>query len=65
VRTRVTGLGDDAIKEVVMNDGEKTVGYSVLLKQRGIVLSVSNTAQVPDAAQVNLVKVAIQAAMKL
>jgi hypothetical protein len=65
VRSRVAGLGDDAIKEVVMNDDEKTVGYMVLLKDRGMVLYVSNTAQVPDTAQVELTKAAIRAALKL
>jgi len=65
VRARVKGLGDDAIKEVAMYNGEKTVGYMVLLKDRGMVLYVSNTAGVPDSAQIELVEMVIQAVAKL
>ena len=65
VRTWVDGLGDGAIKEVVTNDSVKTVGYMVLLKDHDMVIYVSNTAQVPDAAQIDLVKAVIQTVQKL
>jgi hypothetical protein len=71
VRVRYAKLGDDAVKETTTYENVTTVGYMVLLKQRGIVVYVSNVGNaddasiVPDDAQLNLVNVVIQTAKKL
>jgi len=65
VRTQVTGLGDGAYKEVGQIDGTKALGYNVLLKNRGIVLSVYDTSGLTDAAVRAATEAAIQAVNKL
>ena len=64
-RTRIKGLGDDAIKETVTNDGDTVVGYWVLLKDKGLALYIGNAASVPDAAHRALTKMVIQTVEKL
>lgn len=61
VRTRVSGLGDGAYKEVSTIADTKALGYAVLLKDRGIVLTVTDTSGLPDATVRNVTKAAIQA----
>jgi len=61
VRTQVTGLGDGAYKEAGQIDGTKALGYNVLLKNRGIVLSVYDTSGLSDAAVRDVTKAAIRA----
>lgn len=65
VRTQVTGLGDGAYKEVGKIAGVKALGYCVLLKDRGIVLSVYDNSGLPDAAVLQATKAAIQVVNKL
>jgi hypothetical protein len=65
VRTRVSGLGDGAYKEVSEIDGVKALGYSVLLKNPGIVLTVTDTSGLPDVTVLGATKAAIQAVDKL
>lgn len=65
VRTQVSGLGDGAFKEVGAIDGVKAIGYNVLLKNHGIVLSVYDTSGLPSATVLGATKMAIQAVDKL
>lgn len=65
VRSLVAHLGDGAYKEVGAINGGKGISYNVLLKGRGIVLSVTDVSGLPDATVLNLTKMAIQAVDKL
>jgi hypothetical protein len=65
VRTRVENLGDDAIKEVGEIDGVKAIVYNVLLKDRGMVLSVADVSGLPETTVLSLTKAVIQTAEKL
>ena len=56
VHTRVKGLGDDAVKEVVVHEGKKTIGYYVLTHGIVVYISTTDATKVPDAALVNLGK---------
>lgn len=65
VRVRYYGLGVDAIKETTTYEGDTTVDYAALLKDRGIVVDVINAAGVSDAAQLALTKTVIKTVEKL
>lgn len=62
---RYAGLGDDAIRGVTTFEGRTVNEYEVLLKQRGVVLDITNSANLPDGAFLNLVKMVIQTVNKL
>lgn len=64
VRTRVSGLGNGAYKEVGTIVDVKVIGYTVLLK-RGITLSVYDNSGLPDSAVLNATKAAIAVVDKL
>ena len=64
VRTRVSGLGNGAYKEVGTIAGVKVIGYTALLK-RGIVLSVYDNSGLPDSAVFDATKAAIAVIDKL
>jgi len=61
VRTRVSGLGDGAYKEVSTIADVSALGYTVLLKDRGIVVSVHDTSGLPDAVVLNATKEVVKA----
>lgn len=61
VRTRIAGLGDGAYKEVSKIADASALGYTVLLKDRDIVVSVHDTSGLPDAVVLNATKEVVQA----
>lgn len=65
MRTRVANLGDDAIKETGTDPGETAVVYMVLLKKRGLVLSISNSTSLSNAALLQLTRKVIEVTQKL
>jgi hypothetical protein len=65
VRVRYKGLGDEAIKETSTYEGAAYVAYDVLLKGRGIVVSVVNASGVSDDKQLNLTRTVIKTVNEL